>query len=100
MRHLLKDGRNDEITPTHDDTHDEQHRNDDAEHTRLHVALVLDERNNRVEQVGDEPCHQKGDEHAAEPLNQQIGTNQDGDADEDAHHAVKSECLGLHCRKK
>ncbi len=91
MSHLCNDGWNDEVAASCDDAGDEQEGDEDAEHTRLDVAAVLDEDDNGVEEVGDEPCHQEGNEHIAEPFDEVVGCHQHDDADEDAHHAVEGE---------
>lgn len=91
MPHLRNNGGNDEVAASCDNANDEQEGDEDAEHTRLDTAAILDEGDDRVEEVGDEPCHQKGNEHIAETLDEVICGYQHDDADEDAHHAVEGE---------
>ena len=63
---LLNHGRNDEIEHAADDNHDHKEGHDDAQRPYAQMELVFDEFHNRIEQIGQQPCDEEWQQHAAQ----------------------------------
>ena len=68
---LLNHGRDDEIEHAADDHHNHQESHDDAQRPDAQMELVFDEFHNRIEQIGQQPCNEEGQQHAAQIIEQQ-----------------------------
>ena len=96
MPHFVDDGRDDEVAPACQNANNEQQGDDDAESAEFYLASVLYEADNRVEQVGNQPCYEKGNEGAAEAAYQEVGGAYDDYADENAYKTVECDGSAFH----
>lgn len=96
VSYFFKDRRNDEIADTCQDADNEQQGENDARNARLDTTPILDEVYDGIEQIGDEPCYKKGNQHAAEAVDEKIHHAQNDDACQNAHEAVEGNRFCFH----
>ena len=90
---LLNHGRNDEPKHTANDGHHKEQTDEDAEYAPRHMQSVLHELHQGIEQVGQQPRNGKGQQHAAEIVDEQQHKNHDSHIAQDADKAIKGNDL-------
>ena len=95
---LLNHRRDDEPHHACEDCDDEDERDDDGQGTPGNVELVLHELDDRVQQVGKEPCHEEGQQHTAQVVEQVEHTQGNECSDEPAYEGVEGDGFHLGLR--
>ena len=93
---LLNDGGHDEHEQSHQGGHDQDEGHGDAEYAVAQSAAVLQEDDQGVDHVGQQPGDGEGQEHGTEVLDEQPQAHDNQDHDEVAHETVEGYFLFGH----
>jgi hypothetical protein len=93
---LLYQGRDDEIDDSANDDKDKQQGDNDAQDTSGDMQTELDELDDRILQIGEEPGYDKGQEDSAEVVDEQQDSDCQQTAQHPAYKAVEGNCSFNH----
>ena len=93
---LFEHGRNKEVENRSTYHQQREQRTEDGKNTHLHTQAILEEGDHGIDHIGNEPCDEEGEQHAAQPLEQHQQGDDDAAQYDTADETVEGDFLLSH----